>query len=86
MEKQGWKIAAIISTVLLILSLTAIGTLFWVGAKQTYREQVCAYSICGLDKGEHDSYFFAPDDNCFCFNKGELDFIEDVESFLEMER
>lgn len=82
MEKQGWKIAAIISTILLILVLMGVGSIFWMGVVEEYKEQVCAYDICGLDNNTHDAYFRAPDDSCFCFNDGDLDFIEDVNDFI----
>lgn len=81
MEKQGWKISAIISTILLILVLMGAGAIFYMGVVEEYKEQVCAYDICGLDNRSHDSYFLAPDDSCFCFNDGDLDFIVDVNDF-----
>jgi len=87
MEKQGWKITAIVSVILLILAVTCLGFTFYKGAKYEYNRQVCAYSICEMDKGTHDSYFYADKDNsCFCFNKGQLDFIEDIDYFLRNEK
>jgi len=86
MEKQGWKITAILSTILLILALIALCCIFYMGAMGEYKEQVCAYDICGLDNSSHDSYFLAPDDSCFCFNDGQLDFIEDVNDFTSFIR
>ena len=84
MEKTGWKILAIVSTILLILSLIALGFIFLVGGQYEYNRQVCAYSICQIHGGEHDAYFYADKDNsCFCFTKGNLDFIEDIGDFLE---
>jgi len=83
MEKQGWKIAAFVSTILLILVLMGVGAIFYMGGVWEYKETVCKYDICGLDKNEHDSYFMAPDDSCFCFEGGELDFIEDVNDFIK---
>ncbi len=83
MEKQGWKTLAIVSTILLIRGLIGGGSIFYIGVVEEYKEQVCAYDICGLDNGSHDAYFRAPDDSCFCFNDGDLDFIEDVNDFIK---
>jgi len=87
MEKKGWKILAIVSVILLIGSLAAIGWLFMLGSVQEYNRQVCAYDICGIREGMHDSYFYADLDNyCYCFSKGELDLVEDVNDFLRLQR
>lgn len=83
MEKQGWKIVAIVSIVLLICSLSFTGWLFYKGQQDYVRTQICAYDICGINLGEHDAYFYAPDDYCYCFLQGELDFVEDLNIYLK---
>lgn len=87
MEKQGWKIAAVISTILLILILIALGSIFYIGAVSQYKEDICAYDICNLrghpELGEiYYAYFLASDDSCFCFRDGEIEVIEDVNDFM----
>jgi len=83
MEKQGWKTAAIVSTILLVLSLIALGSIYFSGAVEVYHREVCAYDICGLDNGTSDAYFFAPDKNCFCYKEGEIHNIENMKDFLK---
>lgn len=79
MEKAGWKTLAIISLILLILAVIGLGLIFKAGADYEANRATCAYDICGLKQGEHDAFFYADaDGSCFCFSKGELDFIEDV--------
>jgi len=86
MEKQGWKITAIVSTILLILVLMGLGYVFFVGAVEEYKEDVCINDICGLVYGEHDAYFYSPDGDCYCFAEGELNFIRNVDQYLEYGR
>jgi len=83
MEKTGWKITAIIALILLICSVVALVLIFRAGQQYELKRQTCAYDICGMDKQEHDSYFYADmDDYCYCFLKGELDIVEDVNDFI----
>lgn len=79
MEKTGWKIIAIVSIILLICALASIALIFKAGTNYEAKRTACAYDICELGQGEHDSYFYSDvDDSCFCFSKGELDFIDTV--------
>ena len=83
MEKTGWKITAIIALILLICSVVALVLIFRAGAQYELKSKTCAYDICGMREGEHDSFFYTDvDDTCWCFNKGELDFIEYVDRFV----
>lgn len=83
MEKQGWKTAAIVSTILLILVLIALGAIYFMGAVELYHEEICAHDICGLDNGTHDAFFLAPDKTCFCFEQGELNLVDDVRKYAK---
>ena len=83
MEKTGWKITAIIALILLICSIVLLVLIFNAGTKYELRSKTCAYDICGMREGEHDSFFYTDvDDTCWCFLKGELDFVEDVNDFI----
>lgn len=83
MEKKAWKILTVVLVIVLVLALSLMAWIFHEGKVQMKKESVCAYDICGLREGEHDSYFYAPDEFCFCFEEGNLDFVEDVNDFLD---
>lgn len=71
MEKEGWKVLAIILLVLLILETIFIIFIISLGLTVIMDEEKCATEICG---DEYTSYFY--DENlriCECFINGELD-------------
>jgi len=78
MEKQGWKITAIILLILLIASLGFTAAIFKSAQSYEAKRNQCFHDICGMGSQEHDSYYLAPDDYCYCFLKGELDIVEKV--------
>ena len=84
MEKTGWKTLAIISLILLICSIVSIVMIFNAGQEYELKRQTCAYDICGMREGDHDSYFYADlDDYCYCFIAGEMVDGAIVEYFLK---
>jgi len=79
-----WMIVALSFLMVIIGLVIVLVSIFNAGEQYEIKRLTCAYEICGMDKQEHDSYFYADvDDYCYCFLQGELDFVENVNHFLE---
>ncbi len=71
MEKNGWKILAIIFIVLFVLET---GYFIWVlsySSDYYGKESECAYNICEVGT-EHEAYAYDEYEQvCYCFDGGE---------------
>lgn len=62
MEKNGWKIFALILLTVFIVSLSFIGLLLYIGSQEIEKENICIYDVCV----GYDSYTYA-NNICSCY-------------------
>ena len=85
MDKDGWKILAIVfiivSAVLLIVIIIetiAFAVLLNYGLDLEEKDNICSVEICSLDK--YNSYYYDDYENiCYCYKDGEVVYQEIVE-------
>lgn len=68
MEKQGWKILAIIFIILFIIETFIVLAIMSIGFDAIEKEERCEFDICN----RADVYFFEYDDYnemCYCYNE-----------------
>lgn len=71
MEKNGWKITAIVFMSLFFLIVLVFGLLLYVGLSASSLESKCKGDVCS--NNVYDSFYFDSYDNiCYCYTGGEV--------------
>ena len=79
MEKQGWKITAIVFISLFVVETLIMGYLIQTGLESIENENICAFDICE----DSDSYYYdIYEEVCYCYDYNMLGELEVVDTEL----
>jgi hypothetical protein len=81
---RNWRFTAILFIALFVLAVAYFTVLLHNAREYEIKVEICAYSICDMKEGTYDAYFYSDvDDNCFCFLKGDMETITNVDFFIK---
>lgn len=68
---NGWKVAAIILAIIVILETSLIGFAYSLATDEEEKDTQCAVNVCSTPDDLYDGYNYELD-YCYCFKNGEV--------------